>query len=66
MCAHMLDAGRQRAGRCPEADEVNQPRDQERRVHGAVLPVLQIPRLKAPILRVQVSGGTCRSQKVKP
>ena len=53
----MLGAGRQRAGRCVEADEVHEAGDQERRVHGAVLPVLQVACLKAAVRRIQVPAG---------
>lgn len=57
MCAHMLGAGRQRAGRCVEADEVHNAGDQKRRVHGAVLPVLQVAHFEAAVRRIQIPAG---------
>jgi hypothetical protein len=50
----MLNAAGQSAWRTVEDDEVGQARNEECQVHGAMLPVLQVIHLKAPLLAVQV------------
>ena len=49
----MLSTMREGVLQDPPAQQIHDAGQQERRVHGAVLPVLQVAHLEAPVLRIQ-------------
>ena len=51
--AHMLAAMREGVFQGAPAQEVDDAGEQEPRIHGAVLPVLQVAHLETPVPRIQ-------------
>lgn len=49
----MLSAMREGILQDPPAQQIHNAGQQERRIHGAVLPVLQVAHLEAPVLCIQ-------------